>query len=81
MDRNFQLLSSAMDSFPESTCEDEGNLLAEANSVLDDLKLLSALLDKRLDCISLIVITSFFHILKCLFSLVHNYQVFLSFCF
>ncbi|KAH7843832.1 hypothetical protein Vadar_021215 [Vaccinium darrowii] len=47
VDRNFQLLSSAMDSFPESTCEDEGNLLAEANSVLDDLKLLSASLDKR----------------------------------
>lgn len=49
VERDLQLLSSVMDLFPEITSKDDGNLLAEANIVLDDLKQLSVELDKRLD--------------------------------
>ncbi|KAG5553760.1 hypothetical protein RHGRI_011593 [Rhododendron griersonianum] len=47
VERDLQLLSSVMDLFPEITSKDDGNLLAEANIVLDDLKQLSVELDKR----------------------------------
>ncbi|KAL7258164.1 hypothetical protein ACSBR1_004309 [Camellia fascicularis] len=44
----FQLLSAAIDSFPNNTCDDDGNLLPDARSKLDDLNQLFIALDMSL---------------------------------
>ncbi|THG10832.1 hypothetical protein TEA_015616 [Camellia sinensis var. sinensis] len=48
MEKYFQLLSVAIDSFPNNTWNDDGNLLPEARSMLDDLNQLFIALDVSL---------------------------------
>ncbi|KAI8019655.1 hypothetical protein LOK49_LG04G02910 [Camellia lanceoleosa] len=48
MKKYFQLLYATIDSFPNNTCDDYGNLLPEARSMLDDLNQLFIALDVSL---------------------------------